>query len=274
VEEQSSQRQFGQRGLGDILNETFVIYGSHFKKFIVLIAVIELPVALLAAIPVDNWTFGIILNLINFIALTFAYGAAIFAVGQHYVTNQVNVGGCYSRVLWRGKSILMLGVVQAVLGTTFLAVSEVLIESERILMLPVALVLLIMMLMFVIYMTTAAPAVMVEGYRSLGALRRGFALARRTEFRILLNLMVYSLVALGLVIVILLPFLIVGSVTAAGEEFTLVGRIAVTVGAILGSVIVLPVTYIPATLLYYDLRVRKEGFNVSRLSEEMGFATA
>jgi hypothetical protein len=168
----------------------------------------------------------------------------------------------------------MLGVVQAVLGTTFLAVSEVLIESERILMLPVALVLLIMMLMFVIYMTTAAPAVMVEGYRSLGALRRGFALARRTEFRILLNLMVYSLVALGLVIVILLPFLIVGSVTAAGEEFTLVGRIAVTVGAILGSVIVLPVTYIPATLLYYDLRVRKEGFNVSRLSEEMGFATA
>ena len=274
MEEQSSQRQFGQRGLGDILNETFVIYGSHFKKFIVLIAVIELPVALLAAIPVDNWTFGIILNLINFIALTFAYGAAIFAVGQHYVTNQVNVGGCYSRVLWRGKSILMLGVVQAVLGTTFLAVSEVLIESERILMLPVALVLLVMMLMFVIYMTTAAPAVMVEGYRSLGALRRGFALARRTEFRILLNLMVYSLVALGLVIVILLPFLIVGSVTAAGEEFTLVGRIAVTVGAILGSVIVLPVTYIPATLLYYDLRVRKEGFNVSRLSEEMGFATA
>ena len=65
------------------------------------------------------------------------------------------------------------------------------------------------------------------------------------------------------------------SVTAAGsEEFSTLGEIAVTVGATIGSIIVLPVTYIPATLLYYDLRVRKEGYNVSRLSEEMGFATS
>ena len=274
MEEQSSQRQFGQRGLGDILNETFVIYGSHFKKFIVLVAIIELPVALLTAIPVESRIFGIVLNLINFIALTFAYGAAIFAVGQHYVTNQVTVGGCYARVLWRGKSILMLGVVQAALGAAFLTISQVLIESERVLLLPVAVVLLMAMLLFVIYMTTTAPAVMVEGYRSLAALRRGFGLARKTEFRILFNLIVYSLVALGLVIVIVLPFLIVASVTAAEQEPTLVGRIAVTVGATLASILVLPVTYIPATLLYYDLRVRKEGYNVSRLSEEMGFATA
>ena len=274
MEEQSSQRHFGQRGLGDILNETFVIYGSHFKRFIVLVAVIQLPVALLTSIPVDNRIFGIVLNLINFIALTFAYGAAIFAVGQHYVASQVNVGVCYTRVLWRAKSVLMLGGIQAVLVATFLTLSEVMIETEQLVIIPVALVLLAVMLMFVIYMTTAAPAVIVEGYRSLSALRRGFALARRTELRILLNLVVYSLLALGLLIVIMLPFLIVASVTAAGEEFTLAGQIAVSVGATLGSIIVLPVTYIPATLLYYDLRVRKEGYNVSRLSEEMGFAPA
>ncbi len=275
MEEQSSQRHFGQRGLGDILNETFVIYGSHFKRFIVLVAVIQLPVALLAAIPVDNRIFGIILNLINFIALTFVYGAAIFAVGQHYVAGQVNVGVSYTRVLWRGKSVLMLGAMQAALGATFLTLSEVMIETEQLLIIPVALVLLVLMLMFAIYMTTAAPAVIVEGYRSLSALSRGFAVARRSEFRIFLNLLVYSLLALGLLIVIVLPFLIVASVTAAGsEEFTLIGQIAVTVGATVGITIVLPVTYIPATLLYYDLRVRKEGYNVSRLSEEMGFAPA
>ena len=275
MEEQSSQRHFGERGLGDILNETFVIYGSHFKRFIVLVAVIQLPVALVAAIPVDNRIFSIVLNLINFIALTFAYGAAIFAVGQHYVAGQVNVGVSYTRVLWRGKSVLMLGAIQAALGATFLALSEIMLETEQLAIIPVALVLLALMLMFVIYMTTAAPAVIVEGYRSLSALRRGFALARRSELRIFLNLLVYSLLALGLLIVIMLPFLIVASVTAAGsEEFSTLGQIAVTVGATLGAIIVLPVTYIPATLLYYDLRVRKEGYNVSRLSEEMGFATA
>jgi len=275
VEEQSSQRHFGERGLGDILNETFVIYGSHFKRFIVLVAVIQLPVALVAATSVDNRIFSIVLNLINFIALTFAYGAAIFAVGQHYVAGQVNVGVSYTRVLWRGKSVLMLGAIQAALGATFLALSEIMLETEQLAIIPVALVLLALMLMFVIYMTTAAPAVIVEGYRSLSALRRGFALARRSELRIFLNLLVYSLLALGLLIVVMLPFLIVASVTAAGsEEFSTLGQVAVTVGATLGAIIVLPVTYIPATLLYYDLRVRKEGYNVSRLSEEMGFATA
>ena len=275
MEEQSSQRHFGQRGLGDILNETFVIYGSQFKRFIVLVAVIQLPVALIAAIPVDNRIFSIVLNLINFIALTFAYGAAIFAVGQYYVAGQVNVGVCYTRVLWRGKSVLMLGAIQAALGATFLMLSEIMLETEQLAIIPVALVLLTLMLIFVIYMTTAAPAVIVEGYRSLSALGRGFALARRSELRIFLNLLVYSLLALGLLIVIMLPFLIVASVTAAGsEEFTSTGQIAVWAGATIGSIIVLPVTYIPATLLYYDLRVRKEEYNVSRLSEEMGYVAA
>ncbi len=274
MEEQSPQRHFGPRGLGDILNETFVIYGSHFKKFIVLVALIQLPVALIAAIPVDNRIFSIVLNLINFIALTFAYGAAIFAVGQHYVATQVNVGVCYTRVLWRGKSVLMLGAIQAALGATFLTLSEVLLETEQLLIIPAALVLLMFMLMFVIYMTTAAPAVIVEGYRSLSALRRGFALARRSELRIFLNLVVYSLLALGLLIVIMLPFLIVASVTAAGEEFSSTGQIAVWIGTTIGSLVVLPITYIPATLLYYDLRVRKEEYNVERLSEEMGYVAA
>ena len=275
MEEQSPQRHFGQRGLGEILNETFVIYGSHFKKFIVLVAIIQLPVALIAAIPVDNRIIGIILNLISFIALTFVYGAAIFAVGQHYVASQVNVGVCYTRVLWRAKSILMLGGAQAALGVTFLTLSEVMIDNEQLLFVPVALVLLVLLLMFAIYMTTAAPAVIVEGYRSLSALGRGFALARRSEPRIFLNLLVYSLLALGLLIVIMLPFLIAASISAAGsEEFSTLGQIAVTVGATVGITIVLPVTYIPATLLYYDLRVRKEEYNVSRLSEEMGYVAA
>lgn len=270
---QSSQREFGQRGLGEILNETFVIYGSHFKRFIVLVAIIQLPVALIGAIPVDNRIIGSILNIISFIALTFVYGAAIFAVGQHYVANRVTVGGCYARVLWRSKSILILGVVQAVPVAALLGVSQEMIETDQLLLIPVSLVLLVVTLILVIYMTIAGPAVIVEGYRSMSALRRGFALARRSEFRIFFNLAVYSLVALGLLIVIMLPFLIVASVTATGEEFSLAGSIALAAGATLAAIVVMPVTHIPATLLYYDLRVRKEGYDVSRLSEEMGFVT-
>ena len=201
VEEQAPPGQFGERGLGDILNETFVIYGRHFKKFVVLAAVIHLPVALLALIPVDHWAVGIILNIISFIVVTFAYAAAIVAVGQHYVANRVSVGGCYARVLWRGKSITLLAAMQAVLLAGFLVTANLVIETEQAFLIPVVILLLVGLLLFLIYMTTLAPAVMVEGYRSMAAIRRGIALARTAELRILGYVVAYSLVALGLAIV-------------------------------------------------------------------------
>jgi len=34
-----------------------------------------------------------------------------------------------------------------------------------------------------------------------------------------------------------------------------------------------PVLSIAITLLYYDLRVRNEGFNIEKLSQEMGLAS-
>ena len=266
MEEQSPpQQHFEARGLGAILNETFVIYGRHFKKFAVLVAVIHLPATAVTLIPSDNLVVAMILNIISLTALTFAYGAAIFAVGQHYINDHVSVSGCYTRVLWRGVSFLVLAAIQAVLVGSVL----ILVQVNSLFLLPLTLVMVGGMLLYLIYMTTAAPAVIVEGYRSIGALKRGIALARTAEFRILGYVMVYGLVASGLVIVVLIPFLIFAALTSGETEVTPVGSVAIMAGSFVASVLVPPVTYIPMTLLYYDLRVRKEGYDVSQLSREL-----
>lgn len=41
------------------------------------------------------------------------------------------------------------------------------------------------------------------------------------------------------------------------------------VGDIIGSILPTPVAIVGATLLYYDLRVRKEGYSLEALAEEL-----
>ena len=40
------------------------------------------------------------------------------------------------------------------------------------------------------------------------------------------------------------------------------------------SILIAPVTFIATTLLYYDLRIRKENYDIERLSTEMGYERA
>jgi hypothetical protein len=61
--------------------------------------------------------------------------------------------------------------------------------------------------------------------------------------------------------------------TGAEPASTTPGAIQ-NLGSIFVEMIVLPVLFIAGTLLYYDLRVRKEQYNVSALSQEMGIAAA
>ena len=87
------------------------------------------------------------------------------------------------------------------------------------------------------------------------------------------HLLVYGLVALGMFIVIGVPFQLM-SVLISGEEVNFAGQITEAIGLLVAGVLVGPVTVIATTLLYYDLRVRKEGYDMSRLSLEMGVAPA
>jgi hypothetical protein len=49
-------------------------------------------------------------------------------------------------------------------------------------------------------------------------------------------------------------------------------RAVLTLNSIVVGVVVLPVLFTGMTLLYYDLRVRKEHFDLEALTQEMGVA--
>jgi len=82
-----------------------------------------------------------------------------------------------------------------------------------------------------------------------------------------LRLLVFFLVAFGLGFVLFTPFILFFP-----SETDALSRTLVVVSLIAPAVVVPPVLSIAITLLYYDLRVRNEGFNIEKLSQEMGLA--
>ena len=251
-----------ERSLGDILNETFVIYGRHFAKFLGLAGAVQIPATLILLAPIENAAIYIILNLISLIALVSIFGATIYAVGQHYLTDSVTVVDCYRRLIWRLVSMAILAAIFAVItimGLLLLSFVGVTLYSFAV----------ATMLILGAYIVPAlvGPVVIIEGVKTIAALQRAFELARQNVMRLSWDLLVFFLVAFGLGFVLFTPFILFFP-----SETDALSRTLVVVSLIAPAVVVPPVLSIAITLLYYDLRVRNEGFNIEKLSQEMGLA--
>lgn len=247
------------RSLGDLLSETFGIYGQQFRPLIGIAALLHVPVSLVAFAmgsgAASYWTEGVLRLLVGIVT----YAAVAFAVGQHYLTGRVSVADCYSRVLWRVVSLAVLSLV--------LAVSAGLGAALFFLIVP-----FFVSLVYLVYWSMAVPAVVVEGMTTAGALRRSFRLVRGSWWRVLGVLVVLSLVMIGLGLMVTAPFAIASWLAPGGT--TGLSDVIQLLGAVTVSAVVPPVFAIAGTLLYYDLRVRKEDYDMSELSRELGLVAA
>ncbi|MDP6455802.1 MAG: hypothetical protein QF898_21190, partial [SAR202 cluster bacterium] len=190
-----------ERGLGDILNETFVIYGRHFRKFLGLAAVVQVPAIAALLTPIENLAIYIILNLIILFALVSIFGATIYAVGQHYVTDSVTIVDCYRRLAWRLISMAILAAIVAAITAIGLLLMGVMGIT------PISLIVAFtLMLGAYIVPAMAGPVVIVEGARATASLSRTFELAGEHILRLVGHMAIYLLVAVGLGIVLFLPF--------------------------------------------------------------------
>ena len=114
---------------------------------------------------------------------------------------------------------------------------------------------------------------MVEGHKPLEALRRSYALVKGSWWRIFGITLVLWLVVTGLGIVVAILFALIAAL--AGFEVTsALGTALRFLASLLVEVVVPPIVVIAGTLLYYDMRVRNEKYDLATLSREMGIASA
>ena len=254
-----SRQPLRARSLMELLNETFAIYARRFWRLSGLVAAIQVPVSLVSLALAVGLSAGAVAfvagGLIGFGGIVFVYGAVAMAVGQHYVNGQIDIRRCLSRTWWRVVSLSLLAAVMAPLF--FLT----------------AVVFLILAVPAIMLVTLPVQPTVLEGSNWSAALRRSWTLVRGSGWRVVGIALSLGFVAFGLTILVYLPFFLASLGTAPGDATVLSVSVQI-LGGLIAAVVVPAVLAISGTLLYYDLRVRKENYDFRALSREMDMVAA
>jgi hypothetical protein len=115
----------------------------------------------------------------------------------------------------------------------------------------------------------AAPAVVIEGQSVFGALRRSQELVRNQWWRCFGTYVLLSLVTGAVTYAVALPIGILTMLPFAERSPALAQALNQGIGMAV-QVFAQPIQVIGVVLLYYDLRVRKEGFDLELLARSLG----
>lgn len=267
-------------GVGDLLDEIIRLYRNHFRLLAGISFVSLGPVALIGflwqtflvhpetlARP-DSlsslWTIWIgsgVSGILSWLANVAVNLAVTYAVSEIYLGRSPSIRSAFAGGLRRFGAALWLTIV---LG---LAVG---LMALTIVGIPFA-------IYFGICWALTFQGFVLEGLGIRTAMGRSRALVRGSWWRVLGIAILISLIGiiLALVIGMLGGVLDFGLLFARSGGFGLaVLRILTFVVNLAAQVFTAPIWYCGAVLLYYDLRVRKEGFDLELMAREMGGSPA
>jgi hypothetical protein len=157
----------------------------------------------------------------------------------------------------RAYRSLFSGRVGKVIGTSLL-VGLALVASILLLVLPV----------FIVYpsLMIAIPVAVLEGRGAGSAVRRSWHLSKGVRWRNLGVFLLALLVVLAAMLVVALPVGVALGISGVADETA--DRVLSVVGTVF-STLVVPVVLVLQVLLYYDSRVRHEGYDSAALSTDL-----
>jgi hypothetical protein len=260
--------------IGDLLDETFRMYRRHFLLFGGISVILSIPSAALFGLALSSLsslmrqTNGQALDLgfmtpllagfaggllVNLLFLPFSMGAITYAVCESALGRPVTAGGVLSGVLRRYFSLLgywLLFVVSFYISLILCVV-------------PVALWVWIFVGWIVV-----TPAMFVENIGLGGAFGRSWRLVQGRWWRTFLVLFLIAIIwyvaqfALG-------AFLQLGQLLL---QLVLAPFIALAISSATGQIVaavVNPILQIAVVLIYFDLRVRKEGLDLFQMAYQL-----
>ena len=236
------------RKLGGLVDETFAVYRRLFWPFVLIALIPQVPSLITTIVPgLGSGVVALIFVLAGLFLSILASGAMVRAVAQQYVARRVDVGQCFSRAWYRVVSLVIASVLVtlALLGSMLLSIIIIGIP-------------LFAYILVIWFFTTEA--IMVEGRGPIAALKRSRELVRGSWWRVFGIGVVFALLLSGLSILGLIAAAIMAIVSPILGEFVLLAATA----------LITPIFFIGRTLVYLDLRVRKEGYTLGGLVSETG----
>lgn len=226
----------------EIIDAAFQLLRAEYAVLVATSAVILAPgIFLTLVLPGESMVVG---QLVSQLLQLFAAAATIVLVSERYLGREPKVAAAVRAVLSRPWTLLATSVFQGLLVVVGL------------------LLLIVPGLIFAAWAFAMPMVVMVEHANTSQAFTRSRELARgeigHVLGTLLLTFLIFYLVVIALVAVLGMLFVFAGLSERMGEVLSQVGMI-----------VAYPLVGVAGTLLYYDLRIRKEGFDLETMAREL-----
>jgi hypothetical protein len=280
-------------GITDILDETIDLYRSNFVLLVGISGVLNVPYAvlsgLLEASKAGAGMTGSVLNLLAAVVIgSLVTGALTFAISDRYLGRPTSVGASYRRVLKGSVFAPLLGamllkdliafapiVVVAVLGAAAIAAAGM--QGSTVATAAAGVGVLGMMLLafawaayFGVRFLLVEPAVILEQVGAGGALSRSWKLIAGSWWKGFGLFVIVMGITILIVMTVTAPTTIaIASKTAARQAVSHSLLAINTILTALAQTLMAPWLSIAWILLYYDMRIRKEGFDLELLAREL-----
>jgi Membrane domain of glycerophosphoryl diester phosphodiesterase len=264
--------------VGEIIDQALAIYR---RQFVPLVTITLGANAIPLVLTVYLMTSGGMLNrpalAVGVFLLSLALGAlatvaTVFLVSETYLGNSISAGDAFQRAtrfIWR--IILLTMMIGLVVGLTFI----VLIVPGALTGSPVLIALgglaaFVGAIMIAVGLILSTPALVIEDSPAATALNRSWHLTKGFRWKMFGLMIVVA-------IIILIPSMAI-SFLSGGMDFENLGEISTSrlvweaVGQLI-TTLIYPLLYCAITIAYYDLRVRKEGFDLELLESTLAHAT-
>src|SRR5713226_7759616 len=261
--------------IGELLDRTFSLYRRNFLLFAGIAAIPHLlvlavklaqaavmpvvgkvaaqpPAAELQAAtrslalgnPIAFAAFALLGVVLYLVAILFSQGGTVFAVSELYLGRATSIGQSLSRA-------------KSELGTLF----GVLLLNGLVMILGL-LLLIIPGFYMMCRLCVAVPAALLEDLGPRDSLERSFGLTKDNAGRAFLILLLYIVILYAALFLFDIPFGIAIASAAHDPAMLRVWTALMQVGNFIATVLVTPVFTIAASIFYFDLRVRKEAFDL------------
>lgn len=283
------------RSLGELFSQTFNLVFGNLPALIAIQAIFWLPVSVLnylvgaalrdVSIQVDssegveldqNLLIGgayLAVNSVNFVTVLIIQpimsAASMLVISDRFMGRRTSVGTAIGLALRRFASLITVGFVVSVCAGVCLIVgfgglgASIIVGSLGVLVgLPFALASIVLSIRIQLMFSVTAPAVALENLGTGAALRRSRYLTAGRRMTIFLLMLMIGVVLIAMNIAMRLAIKFSGALALVQEQ-----EIASWGVETLLSMVSSMIFCVAIVAVYFDLRVRKDGFDLDNLAE-------
>jgi hypothetical protein len=282
--------QFEPMSVGRIFDRAFAIYRNNFVRFITIVAIIQVPLVLFFTVsrsrigvraptrqstafertadrpgvgaPVRRYDpaqrspsilFGCLgtafTAVLSIVGVMLCQAALIKSVSETYLGHEITVGQAYGFIL--PKAVTLVAATICTTLVTWLGLAFFIVPG----------------VIFGLWFFLTVPAIVVENHRAMDGMSRSKALVAGNLGKAFAVGLVSGLIAY--ILLISLSYLggRLGKMLFA--ENLVLRSFLIHFASTLAQILVTPIGAAASILLYYDLRIRKEGFDLQMLAQSM-----